>query len=101
MIDPNREPLKGVVKVDQAEIPFWEGDAPKEDSCRMRQDGARATSDQRSNHLATRRSPIHMDEPGTAGHHWMGLTICLSVDKAAFDQSSREISHDLSIAADV
>ena len=27
MIDPNREPLEGVVEVDQAEIPFREGDA--------------------------------------------------------------------------
>jgi hypothetical protein len=26
MVDPNREPLKGVVEVDQAEIPFREGD---------------------------------------------------------------------------
>ena len=27
MVDPNREPLEGVVEVDQAEIPFREGDA--------------------------------------------------------------------------
>ena len=27
MIDPMREPLEGVVEVDQAEIPFREGDA--------------------------------------------------------------------------
>jgi len=27
MVDPDREPLEGVVEVDQAEIPFREGDA--------------------------------------------------------------------------
>ena len=27
MVDPNRKPLEGVVEVDQAEIPFREGDA--------------------------------------------------------------------------
>ena len=27
MVDPNRDPLEGVVEVDQAEIPFREGDA--------------------------------------------------------------------------
>ena len=26
MVDPDREPLEGVVEVDQAEIPFREGD---------------------------------------------------------------------------
>ncbi len=26
MVDPDREPLEDVVEVDQAEIPFWEGD---------------------------------------------------------------------------
>ena len=26
MVDPNRDPLEGVVEVDQAEIPFREGD---------------------------------------------------------------------------
>ena len=93
MVDPDREPLQGVVEVDQAEVPFREGDAFFEpgNAGKILVIGAVEVIERDTHQSKPRRKhakylewhvsfvPVHADVDGWRGRHSFKLAVIFSV----------------------
>ena len=82
MVDPNRDPLEGVVEVDQAEIPFREGDAFFEpgNAAKILVIGAVEVIDRDTNQAKPRRKHAKLTErPTVVVAHSLGSVVAYNI----------------------